>query len=63
MRHGRPILGAIFGLIFGLALAINLLFLGTFGLESAMVWVLPIAFLVIGGVLGYVAPLQYVLRR
>ena len=63
MGRGRPILGAIFGLVFGLSLAVVLLFFGTFALESVMVLVLPLLFLVVGGALGYFAPLGVVARR
>ena len=62
-RRGRPVWGAVFGLVFGIALTVDLLFFGTFGLESVMLWILPIVFLVIGAVLGYIAPLQLVMRR
>ena len=39
--RGRPILGAIMGLLFGVFLTIDLLFLSVFALDSVMVLLLP----------------------
>lgn len=60
--RGRPVLGSIFGLLLGIAVAADLLLLGAFALDSAMVVVLPIVFLVLGLLGGLYAPLGY-LRR
>lgn len=60
--RGRPVLGAITGLFFGLFLGFDLLLLGKVPLESPALVVLPIAFLVIGFLLGMLAPLR-MLRR
>ena len=54
--RGRPILGAIAGLFFGLFLGLFLLVLGALALDSALLLILPILFLVIGIVLAAVAP-------
>jgi hypothetical protein len=59
---GRPVLGAISGLLFGLFLTVDLLFLSVFTLSSVMVLLLPVVFLVAGIILGLVAPLRF-LRR
>jgi hypothetical protein len=56
--RGRPILGAISGLIFGLGLALLLLGLGVLPFESIAVTVLPPAGLVLGLVLGLWAPVR-----
>ncbi len=61
-NRGRPVLGGFAGFFFGFFLAIDLLFLGAFDLESVLVYVLPIVFLVVGVVLGLVAPFGF-LRR
>ena len=61
-RRGRPVLGAILALLFGIFLTVDLLFLGMFALDSPLVLVLPVLFLVVGFVLGWVAPLSF-LRR
>ncbi len=55
-------LGAIFGLLFGIFLTVDLLLLGTFPLDSAMVLVLPLVSLIAGVILGVAAPLRF-LRR
>ncbi len=61
-ERGRPVLGAIFGLLLGLFLAVDLLLLGVIPLESPMVIILPLVFLAIGVFGGLFAPLK-VLRR
>jgi hypothetical protein len=61
-QRGRPVLGAIAGLLFGLALATDLLLLGSIALDSALVVLLPIIFLVLGIAAGIFAPLRF-LRR
>ena len=55
--HGHPVLGGIAGLIFGLSLALLLLTLGTIALNSVLVVVLPVLFLVLGVVWGLWSPL------
>lgn len=55
-------LGAIFGLLFGIFLTVDLLLLGTFPLDSAMVLALPLVSLIAGVILGVAAPLRF-LRR
>ena len=60
--RGRPILGAIMGLLFGVFLTIDLLFISVFALDSVMVLLLPPLSLVAGFALGLVAPLRF-LRR
>jgi hypothetical protein len=61
-RRGRPVIGAIAGFVFGLAIAADLLFIGTLALDSILLLVLPLAFLVIGLVIGLFPPLGF-LRR
>jgi len=61
-QRGRPVLGAIAGFIFGLALALDLLLAGTIPLDSALVVLLPVIFLVVGIAVGIFAPLRF-LRR
>jgi ABC-type antimicrobial peptide transport system permease subunit len=60
--RGRPVLGAIFGLLFGIFLMLTLLQMSVFSLDSAMVIVVPIVMLVLGALNGYFAPLRF-LRR
>ncbi len=55
--RGRPILGAISGLLFGLFLALNLMLWGIWPLDRVSVFGLPLLFLVIGLVLAMLAPL------
>lgn len=59
---GRPVLGAISGLLFGIFLTVDLLMLSLFPLDSAMVLVVPLASLIAGIILGVAAPLRF-LRR
>jgi hypothetical protein len=54
--HGRPILGAISGLFFGLFLALDLLAFKVVESDSPVLVILPIALLVLGIVLGLWAP-------
>jgi hypothetical protein len=56
-RHGRPILGAISGLLFGLAASLALVSFGVLNLDNIVVGVLPPAFFVIGIIWALVAPL------
>lgn len=60
--RGRPVLGAIAGLLFGIALAVDFLMTGVIGLSSVWVLILPVLFLAIGTALGIWSPLAY-LRR
>ena len=55
--RGRPILGAIAGLVFGLSLALLLLVLGIVALDSILLSILPLAGLVFGILWAFVAPL------
>lgn len=56
-ERGRPVLGAIFGLLFGLFLAVDLLLLGLISLDSPFVVLLPVVFLIVGIAGGLLAPL------
>lgn len=60
--RGRPVLGAIFGLLFGIFLTATLLQMSVFPLDSNLVVFVPIGMLILGGLWGYFAPLR-VLRR
>ncbi len=55
---GRPVRGAVCGLLFGLSLALFLLTTGVVPLDSILLIVLPILFLVAGIALGVGAPLK-----
>ncbi len=57
--RGRPVAGAILGFIFGIFLALSLLQMSVFALDSVMVVLLPIIMLIVGGVWGYFAPLRF----
>lgn len=57
--RGRPILGAIAGLIFGIALAADLLMVGAFNLASVWLLIVPVLFLLIGAALGIWSPVGY----
>jgi hypothetical protein len=61
-QRGRPVIGAIAGLIFGLAIASNLLLMNVIPLDSALVVVLPVLGLILGIAGGLFAPLTF-LRR
>ena len=61
-QRGRPVLGAIAGFILGLALAVDLLLLGSIPLDSALAVLPPIILFVIGLVAGSLAPSCF-LRR
>ena len=56
-RRGRPILGAIAGLFLGIFLAVDLQFFRIWSLTKASETILPAAGLVLGLLLGLVAPL------
>jgi hypothetical protein len=53
---GHPILGAVFGFLFGLSTAGFLLTIGVLATDSILHVVLPLLFLVVGIVLAAVAP-------
>lgn len=55
--RGRPVLGAIAGAFFGLAMAMLLVLFGIAALDTSLLIVLPLLFLVLGAVWGFVAPL------
>ena len=55
--RGRPILGAISGLFFGIFLALALMMYGVRPLDQFSVFVLPLIFFVLGLVMGLWAPL------
>src|SRR3954471_21452530 len=54
---GHPVLGAIAGFFFGVSLSVFLLAASAFALNSVMVVVFPILFLVLGLVWGLWAPI------
>lgn len=54
--RGRPILGAIAGLFSGLFLGLFLLVLGALALDSVLLLAVPLVLVVVGVVLGAVAP-------
>jgi multisubunit Na+/H+ antiporter MnhB subunit len=56
-RRGRPVLGVIAGLFFGLSIGLVLLVFGVLALDSTVLVILPIAGVVVGLVLALVAPL------
>lgn len=55
--RGRPVLGAIAGLLFGFFVALDLVLLGTIPLSSLLLVVLPILGLVGGTALGRWSPI------
>ena len=55
-RRGRPILGAVAGFFCFLGLTALLLTFGVFDLGSIVVGILPLAGIVVGIVIGLVAP-------
>ena len=55
--RGRPILGVLGGLLFGLGLAVFLQQAGVFGLEPLTLYGMPVAGVVLGLVLARLAPL------
>jgi hypothetical protein len=56
--RGRPVMGAIFGFLLFLFVALDLLFFGVIPLNSALLVVLPIVGIVVGLVWAYFAPLS-----
>lgn len=55
---GRPVRGAVCGLLFGFFLSLFLLTFGVLPLDSILVVVLPVLFLVAGIALGAAAPFK-----
>lgn len=55
---GRPVRGAVCGLLFGLFLSLFLLTVGVLPLDSILVVVVPVLFLVAGILLGVAAPFK-----
>jgi hypothetical protein len=55
--RGRPVLGAIAGLLFGLSIGVLLVLFGVARLDTSLLIVLPLLFLVLGVVWGFLAPL------
>jgi uncharacterized protein YacL len=60
--RGRPVLGAVFGLLLGVFLTFDLLMMSVFALDSVMVLVLPIVMLLVGVALGWFQPLRFLKR-
>jgi hypothetical protein len=56
-RRGRPVVGAFAGFFFGLFLSLVLLTNGVMALDSIVLAILPILFLVLGIVWAMLAPL------
>jgi hypothetical protein len=56
MMKGRPILGVISGFLFGLFAGLSLFMWGVIALHSPLLWVLPIAGIVLGLVMAAWAP-------
>lgn len=54
--RGRPVLGAIAGLFFGLFAGLELMFLGVISSGSPLVTILPLVFLIVGVLAGLAAP-------
>ena len=55
--RGRPVLGAIAGFAFGGFLSLALVVFGVLGTDSIVLVILPFAFLVLGIVWAFIAPL------
>lgn len=55
--RGRPVLGAISGLLFGLFIALDLILLGLIPLASILLLILPILGLIGGIALGRWSPI------
>jgi len=60
--RGRPLLGAFWGLLLGVFLTFDLLQMSFMPLSSTLVVAVPVGGLVVGAVLGMIAPLRF-LRR
>ncbi len=57
-RTGHPIRGAIFGLLLGSFVMLDLLLTGVLALDSVMVYVVPVLGLLVGIGLGAWAPIR-----
>ncbi len=57
-QRGRPVLGAIAGLFFGIFVSLDLFVLGVLPLESNVLAFIPLLGLVAGVALGLTAPLR-----
>ncbi|MGH8975445.1 MAG: hypothetical protein ACRD0C_19845 [Acidimicrobiia bacterium] len=57
-QRGRPVLGAIAGLFFGLFISLDLFVFGVVPLESNVLAVIPLVGLIAGVALGLTAPLR-----
>ena len=55
--RGHPVVGAIFGFLFFLFIATDLLFFGVIALDSALLTILPLLGIVIGLLWAYWAPI------
>lgn len=56
--RGRPILGLVSGLLFGIFLALDLMLAGVVPFDSVMVYVIPLVGLAAGLGLGWWAPVR-----
>ena len=56
-RRGRPVLGAVAGFFFGVALGVAALVFGVLALDSVVLVVLPLVGILLGVALGVTAPL------
>lgn len=55
-RKGRPVLGGVMGLFFGLFVGLDLFVFGIVALDSVVITALPVAGLLAGVALGITAP-------
>lgn len=55
---GHPVMGAIFGLLLGVFLGMDLLLAGAFRVDSVMLYLLPLLGLLAGVGLGLWAPIR-----
>ena len=55
-RRGQPVLGGFSGFLFGIFLSFDLLFMSVIELDSILIYVLPVAFLVVGVLFGLFTP-------
>ena len=56
MMKGRPVLGAVSGFFFGVFSGISLFLWGVIDLHSVLLWILPLAGIVLGLVMAAWAP-------
>lgn len=56
-RKGHPVRGAIAGLFFGIFTGLSALVFGVVALDSVLLVVLPVLFLILGIIWGKLAPL------